>query len=223
MESSSEIKDLAAALAKAQAEFPDIPKDKTAGKPGDKFTYKYADLATILKATRPLLTKNGLVVSQLVGADSEGNGTLTTMLIHSSGQFLKDTIIFNLGNKMQETGSAITYLRRYSVSAILGVASEDDTDGEGAAEQKTQSRAAPPRQASAATPSKPLAAEMPTSAMLMELTSLSSKLPSDIYDEYLMKLEKQGVKSDKDFTMSSYRKARDWVEQQMGAVYRGKN
>ena len=127
IEQSSDITALAVALAKAQAQV------KGAQKTEDNpfFKSKYADLASVWEACREPLTTNGLSVVQLPGY-SEGVVTVDTMLIHVSGQWIRGTA----GTKVskddpQGVGSAITYLRRYALAAVAGVAPEDD-DGEGA-------------------------------------------------------------------------------------------
>ncbi len=131
------INELATALAKAQAEFPDIPKDCTAtlrgetkeGKPYD-YSYQYADLATIIKATRPSLIKHGLSTAQLVTTSPDGKvGCVQTLLMHASGQQVETKYYFLISVKMQQTGASITYIRRYCLQGILGVSSEQDTDG----------------------------------------------------------------------------------------------
>ena len=130
MKTSDQINELATALAKAQGEFPDIPKDKTAKVKGEsksgkayEYSYKYTDLATIIKCTRPALTKHGLSLIQVLTTDS-----LFTRLVHSSGQFIEGVVPIRMNQKMQDVGSDITYLKRYSLSAMIGVSSEDDDD-----------------------------------------------------------------------------------------------
>lgn len=130
MKTSDQINELATALAKAQGEFPDIPKDKTAKVKGEsksgkayEYTYKYTDLATIIKCTRPALAKNGLSVIQLLTENS-----IFTRLAHSSGQFIEGSFPLAMSRDMQDVGSDSTYIRRYCLSAILGIATEDDDD-----------------------------------------------------------------------------------------------
>jgi hypothetical protein len=120
---------LAGALAKAQAAFPAIPRDKEVKvtmKSGGSYTFKYAPLDTILAATRKPLSDNGLALVQLLD-----EGDLVTMLLHSDGGVLSGhlTIPMPENGTVQELGSAITYLRRYSIQAILGIAAEEDDDG----------------------------------------------------------------------------------------------
>lgn len=123
---------LADALAKAQAEFKPIKKDKTAKvrmKAGGEYSYSYADLSSVIDATKDALSKNGLAITQPVEFQGE-RLVLHTKLLHSSGE--TQSCFWPLPpahTPAQEMGSALTYARRYSMSALLGVASEDDDDG----------------------------------------------------------------------------------------------
>ena len=122
---------LAAALAKAQAEFPPIIRDKEVDSRSYKF--KYAPLDKIIEAVRPALSKNGLAITQLLDGQD-----LVTMLLHESGGFLMGSVPLSHEGTVQQFGSAITYLRRYALQALLGIAAEEDDDGDAAAK-------APPR------------------------------------------------------------------------------
>jgi ERF superfamily len=118
---------LAAALAKAQAAFPTIQRDKgvtVKTKAGGEYTFKYAPLDTILAAVRKPLSDNGLAIVQLLD-----DGDLVTMLLHSGGAKLSGSVALPTDVDIQGLGSAITYLRRYSLQAILGIAAEEDDDG----------------------------------------------------------------------------------------------
>jgi hypothetical protein len=125
---SSELNELFAALAKSQAEM------QIAGLHAENpyFKSRYADLATIVRVSRPYLTKNGLSVIQKVLTNPEGQSILHTILGHSSGQWLETQMrIVPAKNDVQTLGSYITYLRRYSYAALVGVVSSDeDDDGE---------------------------------------------------------------------------------------------
>lgn len=128
---SPSIAELAKALVKAQGEFQAIVKDKTA-KVG-QYSYNYADLASVLGAVVPVLCKNGLALSQITRWDSDKLVmSLDTRLLHTSGEWISGTYPLPTAAKPQEMGSAITYARRYSVTAILGIATEDDDDGQAA-------------------------------------------------------------------------------------------
>jgi len=136
MNTSPTIGAIAKALAAAQAEIENVTKDKT----NPAFKSQYATLAAVLDVCRPVLSKNGIALIQSPG--NEGNAiTLTTTLAHESGEFLTSTVGVVPGKfDAQGLGSAVTYLRRYALAAICGVAQEDD---DGNAASAYQSRAAP--------------------------------------------------------------------------------
>jgi hypothetical protein len=122
---SSTIEALAKALSLAQGAMKDSPRS-------GKGNYgKYSTLADCLDVLRDVLTKNGLSVVQLPKVDEFGCH-LETILMHTSGQLIQSTLSCKpVSLDPQKIGSAITYMRRYSLSAILGLAPEDD-DGESA-------------------------------------------------------------------------------------------
>lgn len=124
---SPDISKLAEALAQMQGSVKSIKKNMKANV--GKYSYAYADLPAIWDAIREPLVKNGLSISQLYS--SEGNILkMITLLIHSSGQWLKSTLCISIaGLKIQEVGSAMTYNRRYALSAILGISTDEDEDG----------------------------------------------------------------------------------------------
>lgn len=127
------IDELAAALSKAQGEMKAPKKDRTAEVPtkaGGKYSYSYADLASTIETNRAVLAKHGLAVTQLINP-AEGKLELQTVLVHSSGQFLRSRIPLSDSGTTQQLGGEITYLRRYALCAILGIAADEDTDGEG--------------------------------------------------------------------------------------------
>jgi hypothetical protein len=119
---------LAGALAKAQGAMKGAKKDSE----NPHFKSKYADLASIWEACRAALAANGLAVMQRVRTDSAGV-IITTMLVHSSGEWVKDRCLYPLAQRtIQSVGSVITYGRRYSLAALVGVAADEDDDGNGA-------------------------------------------------------------------------------------------
>lgn len=122
---SPSINELMTALAKAQGRIQPASKDKS----NPYFKSKYADLASVWDACRDALSDNGLSVVQTVD-HKEASMVLITILGHSSGQWIKSEMpIITAKNDPQTLGSAITYYRRYCLSAIVGVAPDDD-DGE---------------------------------------------------------------------------------------------
>jgi len=131
---SENIDALAAALAKAQASITTLVAGEVAKvkmKAGGEYSYKYAHLANVIEVCRQPLSDNGLSVVQ---APQAGGGVVvvTTILLHSSGQFISSDMTLRPDTfTPQAIGSAITYARRYALSAIVGVAPEDD-DGKAA-------------------------------------------------------------------------------------------
>lgn len=122
-----QVNNLVTALARVQVAIVNPKKDTL----NPFFNSKYADLASVWDSVRPHLAANNLVFVQLPSA--EGNKvTVTGRLIHASGETLESSIsALAKDASPQSIGSAITYLRRYQLSAMMGIAAEDD-DGNAA-------------------------------------------------------------------------------------------
>lgn len=141
----SNIEKIAVALAKAQGKFPPVPMNGKAGK--DSYGYRYATLADLIQTVAPILSEHELSFTQLVSGSGD-DVTVTTVLMHSSGQHLQSSFTAKAsgqGGRMtgiQAQGSTITYLKRYLLAAMLGVAGEEDTDGvpPGQSEPRNQNR-----------------------------------------------------------------------------------
>lgn len=131
MQTSEAINELAAALSKAQGQMQTAKK----GAENPHFKSKYADLASVWEACRAALTNHGLAVLQSPRMTFAGNTGLVeveTRLLHSSGQWMADTITVPVSKlDAQGVGSAVTYARRYALAAFASVAPDDD-DGNGA-------------------------------------------------------------------------------------------
>lgn len=122
------------ALAKAMCTFHAALSSVTIKKDGTNphFQYKYATLDNIWSSIRKTLADAKLSVMQFPTHDG-----LVSLLMHESGQFIQTTMPCDLSHmKAQEQGSMLTYLRRYSMSAILGLATENDDDGNAATATK---------------------------------------------------------------------------------------
>jgi hypothetical protein len=133
---SAQIGKLIEALAKAGTEFGEITKDTE----NPYFKSSYADLATLIKHTRPALAKYGLVILQLPRTDGS-KAIVTTLLAHSSDQWIENELGLTATKAdAQGMGSAITYARRYGYQAILNVAGEEDDDGNAAVGKTQQDR-----------------------------------------------------------------------------------
>ena len=117
---------LAEALAAAQAEIENA--HKTSNNP--HFRSKYADLAEVINTARPTLAKHGLSVTQWPSY-ADGLVSVETLLTHKSGEWIANTASAPADKlTAQGVGSAITYLRRYSLAALACIAQEDDDGNE---------------------------------------------------------------------------------------------
>lgn len=133
MNQSEQLNELAAALAKAQGQIEGAKKDSI----NQFFKSSYATLSNVWDACRKPLSDNGLSIIQCP-EESENGIVIETMLIHSSGQWIKSRYAIPVSKlDAQAVGSAITYGRRYALSAIVGIAPEDD-DGNAAAKHKPE-------------------------------------------------------------------------------------
>ena len=192
MKTSEHINELAAALAKAQGEIEGAHKDSA----NPFFKSKYADLASVWEACRVPLSKNGLAIVQLPRAD--GNAvTMETRLLHSSGQWLEGELTAVAKDEgPQSIGSAVTYLRRYMLQSVTGVAPEDD-DGTAATDQ-----AGPPQR-------RPKAKQVAAQAGLKTADELPPPTPYQIAISKLKALD----------TMEKVKFMEDWIKKQHDAGY----
>lgn len=129
IEQSESIKNLAEALLKAQSELGGVSENSE----NHFLKKKYADLGEHIKTIKPAFEKFGLVITQFIDGYSDEVG-ITTMLMHTSGEWLKSTARIPLEqekgiSKAQTAGKAISYLRRYALAAVANVYSGDDNDG----------------------------------------------------------------------------------------------
>ena len=123
MKTSEQISELAAALAAAQG----MMENAIMNRVNPHFKSKYADLAAIFDAARKPLSANGLAIVQTIG-----DGVLHTRLLHTSGQWIASEHPLPMAGRPQEIGSALTYARRYSLSALIGIAADEDDDANAA-------------------------------------------------------------------------------------------
>jgi hypothetical protein len=126
MEQSTTIIEIAKALSKMQGQLKSVPKTQT----NPFFKSKYADLDAIWEVCRKPLTDNGLSVVQ--STYEQGAKTfLETMILHSSGEWFKSDLDIRAQKQdPQAIGSAITYARRYAMSAMIGISADEDDDAE---------------------------------------------------------------------------------------------
>jgi hypothetical protein len=118
-------KEMFESLLKVQGELKPVKKDEE----NPFFKSEYATLGAIWKAIQPVLSKNGFIVNQPVRGTN-----VVTILSHISGDELTSEfpIVTKSNNNPQDFGSAVTYARRYALSSLLGIVTEDDDDGNAA-------------------------------------------------------------------------------------------
>lgn len=127
MQQSESIATLAPALVAAQAELDHAVK----GSQNPHLRNRYADLAAVIDAVRPVFAKHGLGFIQSPSF-ADGLVSVTTRLFHTSGEWMEGTLSSPVSKQdAQGVGSAITYCRRYSLAAMSGISQADD-DGEAA-------------------------------------------------------------------------------------------
>lgn len=135
MISSDSIKELATALAIVQGQLTFAKKDSK----NPFFKSNYADLESVWDACRSLLSDNGLAVMQFPGEYMDGNMALNTIITHKSGEWMSQEMSVPVSKPdAQGAGSALTYMRRYALAAVVGVVQADD-DGNSASQKVVES------------------------------------------------------------------------------------
>lgn len=127
---SAEINELAKALVEAQVELKNPEKTES----GYQDRFRFAGLPKIIEDTKPILQKHGLAIMQ-IPSSGEGQVGITTILLHTSGQYLGGDYGLPIGqiagaSTTQSAGGSITYARRYAYCAILNISADDDVDSQ---------------------------------------------------------------------------------------------
>ncbi len=186
---------LASALVAAQAEMPNVGKDSE----NPHFRSRFASLDHIIEVTRPPLNKNGLSIHQFPSYNELGAPTLVTRISHTSGEFIEYAgLLFLQGQDMQKYGAALTYARRYGWAAALGIATDDDDDG------NTASVPAPEKAAPGVISEK--------QAKRLWAIAKEAAVPEDILRDIVKGIA--GVDSSKDIPVGKYDEIVDAVQQQ---------
>ena len=192
---SDSIAKLAEALSKVQGQLKAAKKDSA----NPFFKSKYADLDSVWEACRKPLAEQGLAVSQLLDVAEQGI-IIETVLMHSTGEWLSGRLhLTPLKTDPQSIGSAISYGRRYSLAAILGITQEDDD-----AEATTQ-RESPPKKM-ATLPLDKLAKEEPPAVNAPHSTKANGKAIYDMKKLLEATLKEKGI--------SGLSQVAGWLEQQ---------
>lgn len=147
------------------------PEINSIGKSKQAYGYKYATLDSLIDMLRSVLPKHDLWFVQVPFRNGD-KSSLTTRVIHKSGEWIEDTIemtdteLQGKANDTQKVGASITYYRRYALSAIFGVATDEDVDGNlnNVQRQQPQSKPVPKQE------SKPQQKKDPTPYLLQDMT-----------------------------------------------------
>ena len=168
MRESADIAKIAPALVRAQGAMENPPRNRSVQvrTQAGAYTFRYATLDKITDMIRQALAENGLCVLQPIVSTDRG-AALLTRLLHESGQWMEcEVLLPQLGNNPQAFGSAVTYMRRYSICALLNISADEDDDANRAAgnhymdvapaaARKDRGRAAPSREEAASTAAAP--------------------------------------------------------------------
>jgi hypothetical protein len=182
---SEQINEISTALSKAQGEIKAAQKDGT----NPHFKSKFSTLHSHWEACRPILSKNGLAVTQLANMLEDGRDVLVTILSHSSGQWFKSSMVLKpVKNDPQGMGSCLSYARRYMLSAIVGTTSDDDDDDAEAASGRGKDTKPVPKPAKVE--ASPEAIKIVDANQALELLTLRLKLDSPdrkLFDDWVVK------------------------------------
>lgn len=125
---SADIKNIAKALSNFQGSLETVKRESE----NPFFKSKYAELGSLIEAIKTPMKENGLSYVQFPQTIN-GEVWLTTLLMHETGEWLEGSYSLKpKENTPQGVGSAITYMRRYALGAVLGIATEEDDDGNAA-------------------------------------------------------------------------------------------
>ena len=189
MNQSENINELVTALSKAQGEITCAVKDTS----NAFFKSRYADLSSVWNACRAPLSKNGLAVFQTMENKDDGKIILVTTLAHSSGQWIRSYLpVLMVKQDAQGMGSSITYSRRYALSAIVGVAPDDD-DAEASMDRSPKIKKEEVK-----------AVEMITDTQLLEITVLINKCSIEYQQSVYENLKKMKIDSLEFLPLSMY-------------------
>ena len=195
MNKSESIANLAQALCLFQGEVSN-PKNSATN---PFFKCKYAPLSEVINTIKPFLSKHGLSILQTPSGDGE-HIIVTTLLMHSSGEWIEGEPLILKADKVtaQGAGSAITYGRRYAISAILGISSEDDDDGNHANGNK----------------------EKPDTKSKQENTQSNSKPKPINWPTFWLECKKLGYDEKQVHTFAKVESLKDWDKSMLDELYR---
>ena len=197
---SDSIKNISKALVGAQADVGKALKNQK----NTHFKSQYADLSAVLEVSKPALAKHGLALAQFPG-EAEGRLTMSTMLIHESGEWIQlpPASIPIQAQTAHGFGSAISYLRRYTTQAILAISvGHDDDDGNEATAQAPKRK---PKKKATASQLKKARVEL-----LEILETVKDDTTSTIDSEHILGAE--ALLTDKESSLERLQSAKKYLE-----------
>ena len=197
---SDSIKNISKALVGAQADVGKALKNQK----NTHFKSQYADLSAVLEVSKPALAKHGLALAQFPG-EAEGRLTMSTMLIHESGEWIQlpPASIPIQAQTAHGFGSAISYLRRYTTQAILAISvGLDDDDGNEATAQAPKRK---PKKKATASQLKKARVEL-----LEILETVKADTTSTIDSEHILGAE--ALLTDKESRLERLQSAKKYLE-----------
>ena len=197
---SDSIKNISKALVGAQADVGKALKNQK----NTHFKSQYADLSDVLEVSKPALAKHGLALAQFPG-EAEGRLTMSTMLIHESGEWIQlpPASIPIQAQTAHGFGSAISYLRRYTTQAILAISvGLDDDDGNEATAQAPKRK---PKKKATASQLKKARVEL-----LEILETVKDDTTSTIDSEHILGAE--ALLTDKESSLERLQSAKKYLE-----------
>jgi hypothetical protein len=222
MKQSESISNLATALSKVQGKMNHASFDSK----NPFLKNRYASLNSVWDACRAILADNELSVIQF--PTNRGDAPvvgLKTMLLHSSGEWVQESFYLPLEDKKgistaQAAGSIITYLRRYALSAMLGIVADEDTDGNAPKAKKAQPKAEhPPDPVEPELSDNGKTEPKPTAAQLKKLHTMGTKHYGDAWDdrrpEIVGVVTKHRSRSSKDLTTKEFQTLIDGIQIEM--------
>jgi len=198
------------ALIKFQTKVSTVGKNKK----NPHFGSSYADLAAIMDEARPIMGENGLALVQNLVESSPDEVRLLTTLYHTSGQYFSSLITLKPSKvDPQGVGSAITYARRYSLSPLLGIVTEEDDDGNAASGPvNTKAPAPAPAQAQKPKKAEPAAPEQPPAPKPKSETALRKE---KVWNSLVEHFKGDQVKAKSVLTSKTNKPSKEWTEEDL--------
>lgn len=179
MKTSESIAQISAALAAAQGEFKNPEANKLVSvntRDGRNYSYHYAPLPSVFDATRAAMAKNGLSHFCATGMDEQGRMILSCRIAHKSGEWIEASLPLPAAQDPKAMASNLSYYRRYLFNGLVGIAGDEDQDGEPEA-GRSPGRSNPGANAGASgNPPKPAAPGVVSEAQLKRLFAISSRV-----------------------------------------------